>query len=83
MKEGQEMNYVFKNPDGVLEMECYCEGSGRVVMKILGEKIEEVVLNNDSDEVHVYGDFADYFIDYKETVSRICEIDENEVKKLI
>lgn len=82
MKEGQEMNYVLKNPDGVLEMECYCDGSSRVT-KIPAEKIKEVVLSNNSDEVHVYGDFADYFIDYKETVSRICEIDENEVEKLI
>lgn len=75
------MNYVLKNPDGVFEMECYCDGSSRVT-KIPGGKIKEVVLSNDSDEVHVYGDFADYFI-YGDFADYFIDIDENEVKKLI
>lgn len=75
------MNYIFENPDGVLEMECYCDGSSRVT-KIPGEKIKEVVLSNDSDEIHVYGDFADYFI-YGDFADYFIDIDENEVKKLI
>lgn len=76
------MNYVLKNPDGVLRMKWYRDGSSEV-MKVPGEKIAEMILSSDSDEVHVYGDFTDYFIDHKEAVSRVCEIDEKEVGKLI